>query len=48
MLAEARGLGIPVVEDATLLDQLIGSGIGDRIPQDTYTSVARLLVRYGV
>jgi type III secretion protein U len=48
MLAEARRLGIPVVEDATLVDQLIGKSIGDRIPPDTYTSVARLLVRYGV
>ena len=48
MLAEARRLGLPVVEDATLLDQLIGKSIGDRIPPDTYTSVARLLVRFGV
>jgi len=48
MLAEARRLGLPIVEDATLLDQLIGKSIGDRIPPDTYTSVARLLVRFGV
>jgi type III secretion protein U len=48
MLAEARRLGIPVVEDASMLDQLIGHAIGDRIPQDLYTPVARLLVRFGV
>jgi len=48
MLAEARRLGIPVVEDASLLDQLIGQAIGNRIPQDTFTSVARLLVRFRV
>ena len=48
MLAEARRLGIPVVEDASLLDQLIGQAIGNRIPQDTFTLVARLLVRFRV
>ena len=48
MVAEARRLGIPVVEDASLLDQLIGQAIGNRIPQDTFTSVARLLVRFRV
>ena len=48
MLAEARRLGIPVVEDASMVDQLIGHAIGDRIPQDTFTSVARLLVRFRV
>jgi type III secretion system FlhB-like substrate exporter len=47
MLAEARRLGIPVVEDASMVDQLIGH-VGDRIPKDTYTPVARLLVRFGV
>jgi type III secretion system FlhB-like substrate exporter len=35
MLAEARRLGIPVVEDASMVDQLIGHAIGDRIPQET-------------
>ena len=44
MLAEARQLGIPVVEDASMVDQLIGHAIGDRIPQDTFTPVARLVV----
>jgi type III secretion system FlhB-like substrate exporter len=39
---------IPVVEDASMVDQLIGHAIGDRIPQETYTPVARLLVRFGV
>jgi type III secretion protein U len=48
MLAEARRLGIPVVEDASMVDGLIGTAIGDRIPQDLYTAVARLLVRFGV
>jgi type III secretory pathway component EscU len=48
MLAEPRRLGIPVVEDASLLDQLIGQAIGNRIPQDTFTPVARLLVRFRV
>jgi type III secretion system FlhB-like substrate exporter len=48
MLAEARRLGIPVVEDASMVDQLIGHAIGDRIPQETYTPVARLLVRFGL
>jgi hypothetical protein len=35
MLAEARRLGLPVVQDASMVDQLIGHPIGDRIPQDT-------------
>lgn len=48
MLAEARRLGLPVVQDASLVDQLIGLAIGDRIPQDTYTPVARLIQRFGL
>ena len=48
MVAEARRLGIPVVEDASLVDLLIGQAIGDRIPADSYTDVARLLVRFGI
>jgi type III secretion protein U len=48
MLAEARRLGIPVVEDASMLDQLIGHPIGNRIPQDLFPAVARLLIRFGV
>lgn len=48
MVAEARRLGIPVVEDASLVDLLIPHAIGDRIPQDAYTDVARLLVRFGI
>ena len=48
MLAEAQRLGIPIVEDASLVDQLIGGAIGDRIPQDLFTPIARLLVRFGV
>jgi type III secretion protein U len=48
MLADARRLGIPVVEDALLVDQLIGHAIGDRIPKDTLLSVARLLVRFAL
>ena len=48
MVAEARRLGIPVVEDASLVDLLIGHAIGNRIPQDAFTGVARLLVRFGI
>ena len=48
MVAEARRLGIPVVEDASLVDMLIPHALGDRIPQDAYTDVARLLVKFGV
>jgi type III secretion protein U len=48
MLAEARRLGIPVVEDASMVEPLIGRQLGDRIPPETYTAVARLLVRFGV
>ena len=48
MLAEARRLGIPVVEDASMVDGLIGRQLGDRIPEDQYTPVARLLVRFGI
>jgi type III secretion protein U len=48
MVAEARRLGIPVVEDASLVDLLIGQAIGNRIPQDTFTDVARVLVRFGL
>jgi type III secretion protein U len=48
MVAEARRLGIPVVEDASLVDLLIPGTVGDSIPQDTYTDVARLLVRFGI
>jgi len=48
MLAEARRLGIPVVEDASMVDGLISRQLGDRIPEDQYTPVARLLVRFGI
>jgi type III secretion protein U len=48
MVAEARRLGIPVVEDASLVDLLIGHAIGNRIPQDAFTDVARLLIRFGI
>jgi type III secretion protein U len=48
MLAEARSLGIPVVEDASLLEMLIGQAVGDRIPSESFTDVARLLVRFGI
>jgi type III secretion protein U len=48
MVAEARRLEIPVAEDAALLDVLIPQTIGDRIPPDAYTDVARLLVRFGI
>jgi len=48
MVAEARRLGIPVVEDASLVDLLIGQAIGNRIPPDAYTDVARLLIRFGI
>ena len=48
MVAEARRLGIPVVEDASLVDLLIGHAIGKSIPQDAFTDVARLLVRFGI
>ena len=48
MLAEARRLGIPVVEDASMVDELIGRQLGDRIPESQYTPVARLLVRFGI
>jgi type III secretion protein U len=48
MVAEARRLGIPVVEDASLVDVLIPHAIGDRIPADAFTDVARLLVRLGI
>jgi type III secretion protein U len=48
MVAEARRLGIPVAEDASLVDLLISQAIGNRIPQEAYASVARLLVRFGI
>jgi type III secretion protein U len=48
MVAEARRLGLPVVQDASLVDQLIGLAIGDKIPKDTYTPVARLIQRFGL
>jgi type III secretion protein U len=48
MVAEARRLGIPVVEDASLVDLLIPHAVGDRVPQDSYTDIARLLVRFGI
>jgi type III secretion protein U len=48
MVAEARRLGIPVVEDASLVDLLIGQAIGDNIPAESFTDVARLLVRLGI
>ena len=46
MVAEARRLGIPVAEDASLVDMLIPQAIGDRIPPESFTDVARLLVRF--
>lgn len=48
MVAEARSLGIPVAEDASLVDMLIPQAIGDRIPAESFTDVARLLVRFGI
>jgi len=48
MVAEARRLGIPIVEDASLVDLLIGQAIGNRIPQDAFAGVARLLIRFGI
>jgi type III secretion protein U len=48
MVAEARRLGIPVVEDASLVDLLIPHAVGKGIPQDAFTDVARLLVRFGI
>lgn len=48
MVAEARRLGIPVAEDRSLVDMLIKHAIGDRIPQDAFTPVAQLLVRFGI
>jgi len=46
MVAEARRLGIPVAEDASLVEMLIPQAIGDRIPPESFTDVARLLVRF--
>ena len=46
MVAEARRLGIPVAEDASLVDMLIPQAIGHRIPPESFTDVARLLVRF--
>jgi type III secretion protein U len=48
MVAEARRLEIPVAEDAALLEILIPHTIGDRIPPEAYTDIARLLVRFGI
>jgi type III secretion protein U len=48
MVAEARRLGIPVVENASLVDLLIGHAIGKSIPAQAFTDVARLLVRFGI
>jgi type III secretion protein U len=48
MVAEARRLEIPVAEDASLVDLLIPRAIGDRIPPESFTDVARLLVRFGI
>jgi type III secretion protein U len=48
MVAEARRLEIPVAEDAALLEVLIPHTIGDRIPPEAYTDIARLLVRFGI
>jgi type III secretion protein U len=48
MIAEAQRLGIPLVEDPPLVEMLIGQAIGDRIPAESYTDIARLLVRFGI
>jgi type III secretion protein U len=48
MIAEAQRLGIPVVEDAPLVELLISQAIGNRIPPEAYAGVARLLVRFGI
>ena len=48
MVAEARRLGIPVVEDPSLVDLLIPHKVGDSIPAGAFTDVARLLVRFGI
>jgi type III secretion protein U len=48
MVAEARSLGIPVIEDGALVDVLVPRAIGDSIPANAFTDVARLLVRLGI
>jgi len=48
MIAEARRLGIPIAEDASLVDLLISQAVGNRIPPEAYAGVARLLVRFGI
>jgi type III secretion protein U len=48
MIAEAQRLGIPITEDPSLVEMFIGQAIGDRIPPESYTDIARLLVRFGI
>lgn len=46
MIAEARRLGIPIVDDAALVEQLmVGHAIGDRIRRQLFSSVAGILVK---
>jgi type III secretion protein U len=49
MLTEARRRGIPIVEDSALVGSLIrGHAIGDRIRQQLFNAVARILFRLGL
>jgi type III secretion protein U len=49
MIAEARRLGIPIVEDASLVEPLFeNTGVGAYIGQELFSPVVRHLVRFGL
>ena len=49
MIAEARRLGIPVVEDAALVESLYErAGVGSFVSSDLYSPIVRHLVRLGL
>jgi len=49
MLAEARGRGLPIFEDAALAESLASrGGVGDYIRPEHYQQIARLLMEFGI
>jgi type III secretion protein U len=49
MLAEARRLGIPIIDDAWLVERLIDRhGLGDTVRADLYTPMARIVIELGL
>lgn len=48
MIARGRERGIAIHGDANLTPKLIGTPVGDSIPRDLFSTVAQILIKYGL